>query len=409
MPSRSAERASRAALRPGLVMVGLLLIGANLRAGITSVGPVLDNIQAQLHISAATASALISVPLVAFAVVSPLAPLLGRRLGLEQTLALALVVLTAGIVVRSLPGPGLIWVGTVLLGVAVAVINVELPALVKRDFPARIGQMTGAYSAVQSTFAALAAGLAVPIAGMAAAGWRLSLGVWAGLAVVALAVFAPQLRRHTRELADEYADGWDEPVEPGDHSTRRSPWRTALGWQVSLFMGLQSIGYYVVITWMPTIEKDGGIGATAAGVHQFLLNGFAIGGSLICSALIPRLRDQRGLALATVAGFTGGLVGHLLDPGGALVWDCLLGLSGGASIVLALSFFGLRTRHHPEAASLSGMAQSIGYVLAAAGPIVFSSIHDVTGSWTPSLLMMLGVQALLAVTAVLAGRARYLS
>lgn len=399
------DQVVRTGLRPGLVMLGLLLIGANLRAGITSVGPVLDDVQAQLHLSAATASALISVPLVAFAVISPVAPVLGRRLGLEQTLGLALVVLAAGIVVRSLPGPGLLWIGTALLGVAVAVVNVELPALVKRDFPTRIGQVTGAYSAVQSGFAALAAGLAVPIAAAAAGGWRLSLGVWAGLAVIALAVFAPQLRRHT--LDAEVPD--TETDRPTDrHRSLRSPWRTALGWQVSLFMGLQSIGYYVVITWMPTIEKDGGIGATAAGVHQLLLNGFAIAGSLASSALIPRFRDQRGLAVTTISIFAGGLLGHLLAPGAALVWDCLLGLSCGASIVLALSFFGLRTRHHADAASLSGMAQAVGYVLAAAGPVVFSSIHDATGTWTPALLMLLGVQVLLAATALLAGRARYL-
>lgn len=394
----------RRALSSTLVMVGLLLIGANLRAGITSVGPVLDDIQTQLHLSAATASALISVPLVAFAVISPIAPVLARRLGLEQTLALALVVLGVGIVVRSLPGPGLIWIGTILLGVAVAVINVELPALVKRDFPTRIGQVTGAYSAVQSSFAALAAGLAVPIAGLAASGWRLSLGVWAGLAVVALGVFAPQLSRHTRDADFEQASGASRVEAAGP-----SPWRTALGWQIALFMGLQSVGYYVVITWMPTIEKDSGIGATAAGVHQFLLNGFAIAGSLACSALIPRLRDQRGLALASIGLFAAGILGHLGAPSAAVVWDCLLGLSGGASIVLALSFFGLRTRNHRQAASVSGMAQSIGYILAAAGPIVFSSIHDATGTWTTSLVMLLGLQVLLAGAGLLAGRARYIS
>src|SRR5699024_5749143 len=181
-------------LRAGLVLVGLLLVAANLRAGITSVGPVLDTVRDDLEMSAMTASVLISLPLVAFAVVSPLAPPLARRIGIERSLGLALAVLALSIVARSWPLDGASWVGTAGLGCAIAVLNVTIPALVKRAFPTRIGPVTGLYSAVQSGVAGIAAGLAVPIAGLGEHGWRLSLGLWAGLAVIAFAVFAPQLR-----------------------------------------------------------------------------------------------------------------------------------------------------------------------------------------------------------------------
>ncbi|GAA3452042.1 MFS transporter [Dactylosporangium matsuzakiense] len=406
-------RADARALSPALVLAGLLLVAGNLRAGITTVGPVLDELRRDLGLSSLTASALISLPLIAFAVVSPFAPALARRTGIERALGGGLVVLAAGLVVRSLPGLPLLWLGTALLGVAVAVLNVVLPALVKRDFPGRIGQVTGAYSVVQSVFAATAAGVAVPVAGLTAAGWRLPLGMWAGLALIALAVLAPQLRRRT--VAPEPArirrhrprrSGQDRSPAAPAPAAGRSPWRTALGWQVTAFMALQSIGYYILITWLPSIEKAAGIDATAAGVHQLLLNGFGIAGSIGCSTLIARLRDQRPLGVLTPVLYGIAVTGILTAPQYSAVWSSLAGVAGGFGIVLALSFFGLRTGHHTQAAALSGMAQAVGYVVAAAGPIAAGALHDATGSWAPALLTVVGLDAVLIVFGYLAGRSR---
>ncbi|WP_433363079.1 MFS transporter [Actinoplanes sp. CA-142083] len=385
-------RPAATALRPALILAGLLLVAANLRAGITTVGPVLEEIQADLGLSSLTASVLISLPLVAFAVVSPVAPALARRLGLERALGSGLAVLAVGLVVRSLPGQTLLWAGTALLGVAIAVLNVVLPALVKRDFPQRIGQVTGAYSAVQSSFAALAAGLAVPVASWTSAGWRLPLGMWAGLAVIGLAVLAPQLRRHT--------------VAPEVRVEVARPWRSALAWQVTAFMALQSTGYYIFITWLPSIENNAGISTTTAGVHQLLLNAFGIAGSITCSTLIGRFRDQRLLGVVAPLLFMSSAIGILVAPGLSAVWSSMAGIAGGASIVLALSFFGLRTANHSQAAALSGMAQSVGYLVAAAGPIAVGALHDVTGSWTPALVTVIVMDVVLVGFGYLAGRNR---
>ncbi|GAA3608670.1 CynX/NimT family MFS transporter [Kineosporia mesophila] len=385
-----------AAPSPALVLTGLLLVAGNLRAGITTVGPVLDDVKTDIDISSLEASVLISLPLLAFALVSPFAPTLARRLGLERTLAAALATLAVGLMVRSLPGSVLLWAGTALLGVAIATLNVVLPALVKRDFPQRIGQITGAYSATQSIFAALAAGVAVPLAGLSALGWRLPLGLWAGLALIALAVLAPQLRRNTVVL----------PLEHDVAPIGRSPWKSALAWQVTAFMGLQSVAYYVLVTWLPTIEREAGISPTAAGVHQFLLSAFGIAGSLACSTLIPRFRDQRALAVLAPVFFFVAVAGILTAPQLGVIWASLAGTAGGGSIVLALSFMGLRTEHHTQAAALSGMAQSVGYLLAAAGPIAAGALRDATGTWAPSLVMILVMMVMLMVAGYFAGRDR---
>lgn len=414
MTVRTELTPARRALTPALILAGLLLVAGNLRAGITTVGPVLADIERDLGLTSVAASVLVSLPLLAFAVVSPLAPRLARRVGLEWALGLGLIGLAIGLVLRSLPGLALLWGGTALIGVAIAVLNVVLPALVKRDFPTRIGQITGSYSAVQSIFAALAAGVAVPVAGMSALGWRLPLGMWAALAVVALAVLAPQLRRHTVVTPGEddvsltARDRITRDVTPDDPAgTRwRSPWRSALGWQVTAFMGMQSVGFYVFITWLPSIETAAGVSAGEAGLHQLFLNGFGIVGSVGCSFLIPRFRDQRLLAMVAPALIVVSAGGILVAPQLAGIWTSLTGVAGGASIVLALSFFGLRTSHHTQAAALSGMAQTVGYAFAAAGPIAVGALHDATGSWTRALVVVIVLQLLLVVVGAFAGRAR---
>jgi CP family cyanate transporter-like MFS transporter len=382
-----------------LLLAGILLIAANLRAAITSVGPVVEDIRADLSIGGATASVLISLPLVAFAVCSPLAPALARRIGIERSLGAALVLLAAATVVRSLPSAVALWTGTAFLGIAIAVINVVLPSLVKRDYPGKVGQVTGLYSSVQGAAAALASGLAVPLAGTTQHGWRLALGIWAGLGLIALAVFLPQLRRRSVLPA---------PGSPGAPVPHRSPWGSALGWQVTVFMGSQSTIYYTLITWWPSVERAHGVSAAAAGWHLFAMQVAGLLSNLATARLIPRRRDQRLLILGATGLFAIGIAGQLILPDASLLWIVVAGAGGGACIVLALSLFGLRTHDHHQAAELSGMAQSVGYALAAGGPILLGALHDSTGSWTAPLGVLLVVLVVQAGAGVQAGRARTL-
>ncbi|GAB3795267.1 MFS transporter [Humibacter antri] len=418
MPSESQGSALRMA-RGGTLLIGLLLVAANLRASITSVGPVIGDIRSDLGISAVTASVLISIPLVAFGLFSPIAPVIARRPGIERTLGVAIIVLAIGIVARSWPGQVTIWAGTVLLGLAIAVLNVLLPALVKRDYPHRVGTMTGTYSAVQTGFAAIAAGIAVPIADTSQHGWRLSLGIWAGLALVAFAVFLPQLRRgpESQRLPVARPEAQSVPTAPAHGSTTgqaraqrsyRSPWGTALAWQVTLFMGLQSTIFYTVVTWWPAVEQSSGVSPAAAGWHQFAYQIFGLIGTIACAAAISRLRDQRAIAVGVSVLMFAGILGQLTLPGLGLLWISVIGLGSGGSIVLALALFGLRTHHHGQSAALSGMAQSIGYLLAATGPIVISILHDASGAWAVPLIVMLCVVVVQVVFGMLGSRDRLL-
>lgn len=395
MPA-AAPNVSDQTARFGFAFIGVLLIAVNLRVSFVSVGPVLANISGDLELSSTAAGVLSGLPLFAFAVFSPLAPRFASRLGLDRALWMSLLILASGIVVRSLPVPGFIWAGSALIGLAIAFLNVLVPSLVKRDFPTRVSQVTGSYSATQAAFAAVGAAVVVPVAGTSPAGWRLALGIWAGLVFIALAVLLPWLRRHTSNPT--------RTTKP--ELSHRSPWASALGWQVTIFMGLQSVAFYVLMAWLPTIEQSRGVSATTAGIHLSIFLLVSVFASLATGGILHRGRDQR------LVSFTGGalmfvtFLGLAFAPDLILLWVLLGAIGCGSLIVTALSLFSLRTVNYPQAASLSGMAQSVGYGLGAAGPVTFGALRDISQGWALPLLVTAGIMVVLAVMGVLAGRDR---
>lgn len=387
-------RTSERNVRIGFALIGVLLIAVNLRVSFVSVGPVLDNIRGDLELSSAAAGFLTGLPLIAFAVFSPVAPGFASRLGLDRALWTSLLILAGGIILRSLPVPGLIWVGTALIGVAIAFLNVLVPSLVKRDFPDRVSQVTGGYTATQAAFAALGAAVVVPVAQTSPAGWRLALGVWAGLAIIAMVVLLPWLRRRpSRTAGSRHAA-----------ASYRSPWSSALGWQVTLFMGLQSIAFYVLMAWLPTIEQSRGVPATTAGLHLSVFLLVSVFASLGAGVILHRGSDQRLVAFISSALTFVTFTGLALAPGLSLLWVLAGAVGCGFLIVIALTFFSLRTVSYPQAAALSGMAQSVGYGLGAIGPVMFGALRDLSGDWTLPLLVTAGIMAVLCVFAVLSGR-----
>lgn len=385
MNSPQARRRSGQAL----LVWGLLVVAANLRASLTGVGPLLDRVQAELELAPAVAGLLNTLPLLAFAVLSPLVPRLAARWGPERLLGGALVVLTLGIAVRWVPTAIGLFAGTVLIGAGIAVGNVILPSLIKRDFPTKVGLLTSAYATVMGGVAAVASGVAVPISQVAPGGWHTALGCWIVLAVVAVVVWLPQLR--TRPV----------PAAVRGH---RLPWGSPLAWAVTAFMGLQSLGFYVVITWLPQVFQDSGVRAAAAGWLLFLFQAVAVVTSLAVPAVLRWARDQRALATASSAVLLTGYFGLLVAPEWALLWSVVLGLGGGACLVLALAFLSLRAPDATAAGALSAMAQSVGYLLAAVGPVIFGLLHTISSGWQAPIILMCVAAAGQVMVAMVAGR-----
>ena len=386
--------------RPVLLIVGIMLIAANLRAALTSVGPLLEQIQQQLALSATAAGLINSLPLILFAVLSPLTPALAKRIGIERTLGLALALLVCGIALRSLPQDAMLWPGSILIGAAIAFANVVLPTLVKRDFPHRAAAMIAAYAAVMSLVAAIASGLAVPLAALADLGWRFSLLCWGLPALLALLVWLPAAAlghsRHQRTAADG---------------------ATALSFSLGQRVGLAS-GDVHGAAIDRLLHHHRLVQRLCRQPRHFRPAG------RIRAVRLPGGRDRRQLchggdfaAGARSAGNRAGqfpadlyrrrrIIGATRQFTG--VADvCRVG--GGSSLVLALSFFGLRSQHHHQATLLSGMAQSVGYLLAALGPTLFGLLHDLTDGWRWPLIVLLCLTVLQMLFGALAGRSRVIS
>lgn len=382
----------RSGLRQALLVAGILLIALNLRPALAGVGPLVGDIRHATGLSNTALGLLTTLPLLAFGVVSMLTPLVTRRLGIEGALTAALLLLAAGTGLRALPEVGFLFGGTVLLGVAIAFGNVLLPSLVKRDFPERSGVMTSAYSSAMGLGATLAAGASVPLA--AALGWRGALGAWALPALVALVVWLPQLGSHTRP---RHARSFGQAL--------RHLGGSRLAWSVALFMGLQSLTFYVILAWLPEILQSRGLGAGYAGWMLALSQGMGILGTLVVPVWAERSRNQRRIVwiLGLLEG--GSLLG-LLYPGTALVplWVSVIGFVLGGTFGLALLFIVLRTSDAETATELSGLAQSVGYLLAAVGPTLFGLLHDLMSGWTVPLLFLVAVLLAKVATGLGAGR-----
>ncbi|HEY9577699.1 MAG TPA: MFS transporter [Pseudobacillus sp.] len=381
-----------------VLVAGIMVIGANLRAPLTSVGPLVPAIRDSLGITNAIAGTITTLPLLAFAFLSPFAPKISRRFGIELTLFAALIALTVGIVLRSSGGIAALFAGTVLLGLAIALGNVLLPGFIKQHFAKRLGVMTGLYSVSMNLCGAIASGLSVPLASGAGFGWSGALGVWGGLALIAIFFWLPQLRRKKQTAV------------PGGSRPGSRLWHSRLAWQVTLFMGLQSLIFYVVITWLPDILQQKGMDASSAGWMLSIMQFSVLPFTFIVPVLAGRQEKQRGMAAATAALFAIGLAGVLFDSGVLLpFWIILIGIGAGSAFSLAMMFFSLRTESTQEAAELSGMAQSFGYLLASIGPVLFGGLHDLTGSWTIPLAMLIAASILIFVIGLSVGKKGYVT
>lgn len=385
--------------KDGLLAAGILLIAFNLRPAIAAIGPLAGTIREALDLSNSALGLLTTLPLLAFSSVSLLTPVITRRFGIPGMLAGAMGLLTLGVVVRSVPSVPTLFLGTLLLGVAIAFGNVLLPALVKQGFSRKFGLMTSLYSGMMGVGAALAAGITVPLAEGNPWGWQGSLAVWALPALLALLLWLPQLSRsHTK------------PPPAGPRKKGKHLGRSRLAWNVALFMGLQSLAFYVVLAWLPDMLHRRGADPEFAGWMLSLSQATGVLGSLITPLWAGRKPDQRSIIMVLVCLEVIALLGLIFPALGAVqIWVALIGFALGGAFGLALFLIVVRSADTETATRLSGLVQAIGYLLAAIGPILAGSLFDLTGNWGHVLLMLLVVAGIKLYTGLGAARAEVVS
>lgn len=376
-----------------LLVAGIVFLAMNLRAPITAVGPVLDLIRDSLGISNTAAGILTTIPLVAFGILSPFAPRLSRKFGMELTLFFVLITLLLGLVLRPIGGMPSLYIGTVLIGAGIAIANVLMPPFVKMKFPKNIGMMTGIYSISMNITAAFAAGLSVPLS-TNKYGWQASIGVWAILGGIALLVWLPQLRHREKP-----------PVNDDSGVEKTSLLRSKLAWKITIFMGLQSLLFYSIAAWLPIILQERGMTADKAGWMLSAVQFAQLPLTFIMPIIAAKMKNQLVLVwlvfVTTILGTLCILSGQMILVLPAMI---LFGIATGTAFSLAMMFFSLRTDTVFEAADLSAMAQSIGYLLAATGPVVFGLLYDLTGNWTWSLLLLIVAATIILIVGLGAGK-----
>lgn len=383
-----------------LMLAGLVLVGLNLRPALSGVAPLLREIRGQLDLSTAYGGLLTTAPVLCLGLFGPLAPRLARRFGIERTVFAVMILLAFGTALRALGGAPLLFLGAIIAGASIGIIGVLLPGLVKRDFPHRMGLATGAYTMALCFGAAAAAGLTAPaeqwLASLGVPGdWRPALAIWAVPALIATLAWSPQLVRAGRAPAI--------PARP----PVRGLWRQPLAWQVTFFMGLQSSLSYCVFGWLAPILQDRGLSVVQSGFVVSVSALLQVGSAMVAPMLTSKGPDQRWLAAATLGLVIVGLMGAVAAPLSTLwFWAVILGLGQGSVFAVALMLIVLRSPTPEAAAALSGMAQSVGYTLAAMGPFTVGVIKDRTGSWDAVQGVFLVLAALCLLAGMGAGRNR---
>ena len=380
-----------------LLVLGIVLAALNLRTAVTSVGPVLNQISSGLGMSGVGVGLLTTLPVLIFATVGSVTPALSRKIGEHRLLLLALIVLGAGLLIRSMVGSAEVFLGSSALALSGgAVGNVLIPSLIKRHFPGRTGTMTTVYTTALAVGTMLAAAATVPIEQAADGNWHVALGVWAALAAVAA---IPWLALSRSEPERDSASGRLGP---------RTLVRSKLAWSVAAYFGTQSMVAYIMFGFLPKILIDGGYTTGQAGLVLGVFTAIGIPVSLVVPWITSRFSDQLPMVVAFVVFYTVGFLGLWLAPASlAWIFALLVGVGMG-SFPLALTMLALRTRTAEATAALSAFGQSTGYLIAGAGPLLIGVMYESTGGWALPFLFLFVVIAVQLVAGWYAGRSRYL-
>ncbi|MFE7116095.1 CynX/NimT family MFS transporter [Streptomyces sp. NPDC057654] len=401
-------------LRP-LVITGLVLAALNLRPAVTSLSPLLKEVRTGLGMSGGVAGLLTSVPALCFALFGFAAPRLARRWGPGTVVCAGMAAVAAGLILRPFAGGTPVFLTASALALAgIAVSNVLMPVIVKRYFPDRVGPMTGVYSMALAAGTALAAAATVPMTQALGGSWRVGLGMWAVLAVLAVLPWTAIARDGRRRNAAEAATGTATGTAAGgpaagaarDEAARAPITRSATAWAMAIFFGLQATGAYITMGWMPQIFRDAGMSASTSGVLLAVIMLVSVPLSFVLPRIAARLRRQSPLAvLLGLFGLTGYAGLYLAPAAGAWAWALLIGLSN-CAFPLALTMIGMRARSGAGVIRLSAFAQSTGYLIAIPGPLLVGVLYQHSGGWGQPIALMAALMVPQIFAGILAGRDR---
>lgn len=357
------------------LIVGLFMLGVCMRMPITAIPSIVKEIAASLQVPANSLGILTTIPLICFACLSTPVSAIARKMGNELTLLIGMVIMVIGSALRILNFTSLI-IGTILVGIAITCINVLLPAVITEKYPNRIGSVTGMYNVSMSLFAAIGAYTITPIT--THSNWQTAVLVITAVALVTVVIWLPNLRFNSKEEAVN--ENANKPL---------NMWTRLNAWWLLLFFGFQSLVFYAVVAWLPSIAMDAGLSHNNASLIAGLFQLFSIPFAFLTPLLASRMHKR--MPLFFLAGLSP-LIGSamMLIHSSSLVYyiivSLLLGVGCSTAFALSMTLFSLKTKTAADTRSLSGMVQTVGYLIAATGPMIVGQLNALTHNWDAGII-----------------------
>lgn len=377
-----------------LLLIGVVVVASTLRAPLTAIGPMITAIGDALDLPKALLGMLTTIPLIMFGLVSPFVARLSRSIGMSAALMIGMFILLCGLFIRIIPNIPMLLTGTVLVGIGIAIGNVILPSFVKWRFPEKMGLMTGVFAATMNMTAGIGGGLSVPLSRINNGGYQYSLGFWILFSIAGILLWMPQLRYNPKLSVT---------------ASKRPVYKSKLAIAIALMMGFQSMNFYSTVTWFPDILMSYGVDQEAAG-YYLMLNQFAqLPMTFLMPVIAMKMKNQRPLVYLFTGLFLIGFSALLVnEPIFIMIAMIATGLAGGAAFSLCMLFFSLRARTTEEAIELSGFSQSVGYFIAAIGPVLLGYLHEVFNSHTPSYIIFFVITIVMFIFAFISSQNKYI-
>ena len=377
----------------------VILVSTNLRAPITAVSPILDEMKSVLKIDNFQASLLTSIPLFVFAFFSILVSKATAKINIRHGLIYSLIILIIGIYVRIYGNISMLYISSLLIGLGICIGNVLTPAYIKNTFPTKIGIMTGIFSVSMSLIAALASGLSIAIGNWTNLGWKGSLGVWIVAAIAALIIVCIDSLKNKTATQQKTVQSED---------VKFNIFKSKQAWNISIFMGLQSLIYYCLVALLPTLLIDFGMTKTNAGWVFSVLQLAMLPAMLVSPVLASRMKNPKIMIYITSALYFIGIITLLIFKAKfSYLSAILIGIAGGFAFSLSILFFSLRTKTMVGTIKISGMAQSVGYLIAAFGPPIFGKLYDIDSTWSYSLYFLMCCMMILTFFGIKASQPKF--
>ncbi len=358
----------------------IIFISANLRAPITAVSPILDEIKSVLKIDNFQASLLTSIPLIVFAACSILVSKAVQKINIRHGIIYSLLILIIGLYIRIYGNVATLYAGSLLMGLGICIGNVLTPAYIKDIFPHKIGLMTGLFSVSMSLVAAFASGLSIAIGKWSNAGWKGSLGIWIIGGILALFIILVDTLKNKTST---------QPQTNHVNHIQFNIFRSKQAWNISIFMGIQSLVYYCLVALLPTLLIDYGMTKIEAGWVFSVLQLAMLPAMLFSPVLATKMNDPKLMIYMTSVLYILGISMFIFFKAKySYISAILIGIAGGFAFSLSILFFSLRSKTMAGTIKISGMAQSIGYLIAAFGPPIFGKLYDVDSTWNYSLYFL---------------------